>query len=63
MNTLFHAICLIFFWCFFTGQIVAIIGGKLQEKSEAAWLADLTNATVFDNKAFTSCSKIFRKQL
>ena len=32
-------------------------GGKLQEKSEAAWLADLTNVTVFDNEAFTSCSK------
>lgn len=31
--------------------------GKLQQKSEAAWLADLTNVTVFDNEAFTSCSK------
>lgn len=46
-----------FFWCFFTGQIVAIIEEQLQEKSEAAWLADLTNVTVFDNRAFTSCSK------
>lgn len=32
-------------------------GGKLQEKSEATWLADLTNVMVFNNEAFTSCSK------
>lgn len=32
-------------------------GGKLQEKPETAWLADLTKVMGSDNEAFTSCSR------
>lgn len=51
---------ILFYLGLFTGQIVAQTRGKSQEKPEAAWLADLTNVTVFDNEAFASRSRDFQ---
>lgn len=55
MNTLFGSHCH-FFGVFWQDKLWQGEEGNYK-KSEAAWPADLANVTVFDNKAFNSCSK------